>query len=219
MYVNQSIQRPQGVNVFGSCLIRVEPDYASLRFSVSSVCPEPREALEQTRGAAERAREVLARHEVAGRDIRASHVTLSQWYVGQGEARNAVGYRAQIGYQVMLRELADVEPLLLDVVAAGAREIEGVSYKSSRLREIRNEARAGAVAAARAKAEVYASAASLRVGKALHIEDVNPDDLSRRSHLPDVDLADSDDADAPRGEAAGSIVVAGAVMACFALID
>ncbi len=219
MYVTQSIQRPHGVNVFGSCLIRVDPDYASVRFSVSAVCPEPRDALEQTHGAADRARKVLARHQVAMREVRSSRVSLSEWYEGQGEARRAVGYRAQVGFQVLIRDLGVVEPFLLDVVAAGARQIESVSYKSSRLKEIRSDARAGAVAAARAKAEVYATAAERHVGKALHIEDVNPDDLNRRSHMPDVDLADHAESDASGGDPGGSIVVAGAVMACFALID
>jgi uncharacterized protein YggE len=217
MYINQSIHRPQGVNVFGSCLIRVDPDYASVRFSVWNVCPEPRDALDQTHAGSERARQALAKHQVAPRDIRSSRVSLVQWYQGQGEARVPVGYRAQIGFQVLVRDLARVEALLLDVVAAGAREIDGVSYKTSRLKTIRAEARAGAVSAARSKAEVYAGAAGRHVGQALHIEDVNPDDFVRRSHMPDIEVLDPDESE--RGDAAGSIVIAGAVMACFALVD
>jgi uncharacterized protein YggE len=217
MYVNQSIQRPVGVNVFGSRLIRVEPDYASLRFSVSSTRPEPKEALEETHAAADRSRQVLNAKKVDRRDVRASRVTLFQWHEGQNENRRAVGYRSQIGFQVFVRDLTTVEPLLLELVAAGAREIESVAYKTSRLQEIRKEARAAAIAAAKAKAEVYAQAAGQRVGKALHIEDINPDDFGRRSHLPDLDLSE-DDPDAPN-DVAGSIVVAAAVMACFALVD
>jgi uncharacterized protein YggE len=217
MYVNQSIQRPLGINVFGSRLIRVEPDYSSVRFSVTSTHLEPKDALAETHAAADRARQVLGRAHVSSRDVRASRVSLLQWHEGQGETRRAVGYRAHIGFQVFVRDLGSVEPLLLELVSAGAREIDSVTYKTSRLAEIRAEARAGAMAAARAKAEVYAKAAGQRVGKALHIEDINPDDFGRRSHLPDLDLSE-DDPDS-QSDIAGSIVVAAAVMACFALVD
>jgi uncharacterized protein len=217
MYVNQSIQRPLGVNVFGSRLIRVEPDYASVRFTVTSTHPEPKDALAETRAAADRARQVLGTRQVKSRDVRASRVSLFQWHEGQGDSRRAVGYRAQIGFQVFVRDLNSVEPLLLELVHAGAKEIESVSYKTSRLVEIRADARAGAMAAARAKAEVYAKAGGQRVGKVLHIEDINPDDIGRRSHLPDLDLSEDEPDSAT--EVAGSIVVAAAVMACFALVD
>jgi uncharacterized protein YggE len=217
MYVNQSLHHPIGVNVFGSRLVRVDPDYASIRFSVSSTRPEPKDALEETHAAHERSRAVLAARHVNPHDVRSSRVSLFQWFEGQGDARKAVGYRAQIGSQVFVRSLPTVEPILLELVAAGAREIESVAYKTSRLLEIRAEARAGAVAAARAKAEVYATAAGQRVGKVLHLEDINPDEFGRRSHLPDLDLSE-DDPDSP-SQATGSIVVAAAVMACFALVD
>jgi uncharacterized protein YggE len=103
-------------------------------------------------------------------------------------------------------------------VDAGAHVIDSVSYKTSRLRELRAEARKGAVEAALSKAEVYASAAGLDIGKALHIEDINPEEIAQRSHMPDVDLAEHDEADAPGADGPGSIVVAAAVMVCFALV-
>ena len=70
--------------------------------------------------------------------------------------------------------------------------------------------------AARAKAEQYAAAAGTKIGAPIHIEDVNPDEISRRSHLPDVDLSAEDgDVDAHNP---GSITVAGAVLVCFAIV-
>lgn len=88
-----------------------------------------------------------------------------------------------------------------------------------RLREVRSDARARAVQAARVKAEELARAAGARLGATLHIEDINADDLGRRSHYPDIDLAQHDEA-GPAAEAhsPGSITVAAAVMVCFALL-
>jgi len=89
--------------------------------------------------------------------------------------RRVVGYRADVGFRVRLRDVSLVEAVLVEAVAAGAHEIRSVAYETSRLRELREDARRGAVAAARRKAEVYCEAAGCRVGSVLHIEDVDPD--------------------------------------------
>ena len=217
MFVNQSIQRPHGVTVFGSCMIRAEPDYASLRFSVIAVAARPREAIEQAQARTRQVRQVLAGAAVAERDLQSSRVALELAFEGYGVERREIGYRATTAFQVFVRDLGRVEPLLVDVVDAGALAIESVSYKTSRLKRLRKEARRGAVAAARAKAEVYAHAADVQLGRVLHIEDVNPDSLAQRSHSPDIDLtehAEGDDEPSP----AGSLVVAAAAMVCFALV-
>ncbi len=219
MYVNQSIQRPNGVNVFGSALIRVDPDYASLRFSVTRVMTRPKEAFDAAREGAHAVRAALARLGVSERDTRASEVSLEEAFDGPYNQQRKVGYRAQVAFHALVRDLALVEPVLVSVVDAGADRIQSVHPKSSRLKELRREARERAVRSARAKAEEYAAAAGARLGAVLHIEDVNPDETSRRSHAPDVDLSEHDEA-AVRVEAInpGGIVIAGAVMACFALV-
>lgn len=86
-----------------------------------------------------------------------------------------VGYQCQAVFAVESRALDDVEPLLVDVVAAGANEIEGVDFDVIAKRELRAEARRKAVVAARAKADLYAEAAGVRVGAVLHLEDVDPE--------------------------------------------
>jgi len=74
------------------------------------------------------------------------------------------GYQCQAAFAVEARALDDVEPLLLDLVAAGANQIDAVDFDVTAKRELRVEARRRAVAAARAKAELYAAAADVRVG-------------------------------------------------------
>jgi len=218
MYANQSIHRPAGINVFGSCLIRVEPDYASLRFSVQRVAEHPKAAFEEARSASRAVRERLAAAGVSDSAVRTSNVSLDQAFEGYGESRRAIGYRAYMGFQVTLEPLDRLEETLISVVGAGANHIESVGYKTRRLRDLRASARKGAVEAARAKAEVYASAAGARVGPAVHIEDMNPEELTRRSHMPDVDLTEHDESSSSGADNPGSIVVAAAVMACFTLL-
>lgn len=219
MYVNQSIQRPHGVTVFGSSLTRVDPDYASLRFAVGRVLAKPKEAFAAAREGAAAVRKVLRELGVADRDVRASDVSLEEAWEGYNQDRRMVGYRATVAFHAIVRDFALVEPVLVGVVDAGADRITSVHPKTSRLRELRRDARMRAVEAARAKAEDYVKAAGATLGAVLHLEDVNPEDTSRRSHMPDVDLTAHDDA-TTGGEAQnpGGIVIAGAVMACFAIV-
>ena len=70
--------------------------------------------------------------------------------------------------------LDDVQQLLIDVVAAGANEIDGVDFDVTSKPDLRAEARRQAVAAARHKAALYAEAAGARLGPVVHIDDVDP---------------------------------------------
>jgi uncharacterized protein YggE len=75
------------------------------------------------------------------------------------------------------------EAFLVEVVAAGVNEVGDVQFDVKVKRELRAQARKAAVVAAREKAEVYAEAAEVRVGRVLHITDVDSDGLRTfRSH-------------------------------------
>jgi len=217
MYVNQSIQRPAGITAFGSALLRVDPDYASLRFAVTRLAAKPKDAFDEARRGAEAVRAALRAMQVDSRDVRVSELTLAEEYVGFNETRRMAGYRASASFHAFVRDFARVEPVLVSVVDAGADRIFSVHHKSSRVREHRAEARTRAVHAARAKAEGYAAAAGCKLGAPIHVEDVNPDDISRRSHLPEVDLSAEEVETEPSNP--GAIAIAGAVLVCFAIIN
>lgn len=216
MYVNQSITRPGGVNAFGSCLLRVSPDHVSVRFAVNRVAAHPREAFALVRAAATSVRECVRALGVADGDVAASATSLAEAFEGDYQHRRKVGYLGSVQFHAIVRAPAALEPLLVAVVDVGADTIVSVHAKTSRLRELRAEARASAVRAARAKAESLAAAAGARLGAVLHLEDINPEDTSRRSHAPDIDLT-GDDPEVAGAHDPGAITIAAAVMACFAL--
>jgi uncharacterized protein YggE len=90
-----------------------------------------------------------------------------------GESR-FTGYRARVEISVQLKQLDDLEKVASGLVEAGANEIEAIDFQTSRLKELRAEARTLAMAAAREKAALYARAAEVRLGRVIHIQDVNP---------------------------------------------
>ncbi|HEY1958423.1 MAG TPA: SIMPL domain-containing protein [Polyangiaceae bacterium] len=217
--MEQSIHRALGVNVFGSHLIRVDPDYATLDLAVTRLAPAPEPAFVDARRGAESLRKVLGERSLPERDVRTSQITLAQEFEHLGGARKFLGYRARIDFRIVLDDVARTEEILIAAVEHGADVIQRVSFGTRKLREVRARAREAAFAAAKTKAELYAKAAGIRLGTVLHIEDVNPEEAGRRgysSHAPDVDLA-SDDDRTSSAYAPGAIVVSAAVMACFAI--
>jgi hypothetical protein len=152
------------------------------------------------------------------RDVRTSQLALRTATEFQGGQHRSIGFLAHVGFQVVMDDFDRVETVLAGALEAGANTIERVVWKTRRLREIRADARAKAFAHARAKAEVYAGAAEVRLGNVLHVEDLNPEE-TRRGHsnyVADLDLSDQDvDRTASNP---GSIVVTAAVMVCFAIL-
>jgi uncharacterized protein len=75
-----------------------------------------------------------------------------------------------------------IEEILTGIVNAGGDTINSVTFGTSQLKSLRREMRQEAVQEALIKAEVYAKAANITLGKIIHIEDVNPDD-SQSLHM------------------------------------
>jgi uncharacterized protein len=217
--IHQSIHRPAGVNVYGSYLVRVDPDFAMLDFSVNATEVTARLAFAKAREAAAAVRTFIGTANIPDPDVRTSQMSLKQTYEHQGGRQHAIGFTATIGFQVMMEALDRVELLLAGAVEAGANQVDRVAFRTSRMREVRAEARRQAFGNARAKAELFVAAAGVKLGQVLHVEDVNPEELGGRhsAYAPDLDLAEVESVRAPTNP--GSIVVNAAVMVCFSILS
>ncbi|HEX5245353.1 MAG TPA: SIMPL domain-containing protein [Tepidisphaeraceae bacterium] len=180
---NKPIQIDQpGVTVFGSWMMRVQPDSATVQAGVSRIAAEPKTAFAEARAAAGEVQKFLKDAGPFG-DFGSSRITLAQeTRFVQGEHR-FIGYQARIGYSLVVRELDRLEEILVGLVAAGANELNSMSFESSRLKELRAQARKAAIAAAREKAELYCSAAGVSLGAVRAIVDNNPEVASSGMHV------------------------------------
>lgn len=187
-----TIQSPFGVSVFGSALLRVSPDSASIIADITRLEQKPSDAFAKARKASQSVVEYLRHASVS--EFGASRVSLSQdmRYVG-GETR-FMGYKARISFGVVLRSLDRVDEVISGLVDAGTNEIGSISFQTSRLREFRAEVRRLAIQAAKEKAQVYSEAAGVALGEVLHIQDVNPQVLQGRSegHVKREPVVDND---------------------------
>lgn len=212
MLLHQQIASPFGITVFGSSIVRTTPDIAVIHFSVSEVKPTPREAFQAVRQIAQRVQAFLSSAQV--KEAGSSNINLNEEYRHQGGVSKIIGYRTSVQFQVTLSDLNRLEDILTGVVDAGANKIHSVSYQTTRLKEIRAEARTQAILAAREKAEIYCKAAGVGLGEVIHIEDVNPDQLRGNEGHARFAAAAGEQAEAQAFDPT-SIVVSGAVLVAF----
>ena len=171
----QMIERPWGVTAYGTASVQALPDLVRVRFKIINREPTPSAAFDVASAAVSAVRTALRGHGVPDSAVKASRLNLATATEYIDGTNRSAGYRCVAAFSVESTYLDGVQQLLVDLVAAGANEIEGVDFDVTTKRALRAEARRKAVAAARAKAELYAEAAGIRLGAVLHIEDVDVD--------------------------------------------
>jgi uncharacterized protein YggE len=209
----QMVERPWGITALGAASVKAEPDLVRVRFKVTRTEQTPAAAFEAARAAVQAVRSSLREHGIGDAAVEGSRLDLKTAYEYVDGTRKFSGYQCQAAFSVGSRALDDVESMLVDIVAAGANEIEGVDFDVAAKRELRAEARRKAVAAARAKAELYAEAAGVRVGALLHLEDVDPEQQSASRYRSHAEAA----ATTAQDLAPGHIVVSAAVILGYAV--
>jgi uncharacterized protein YggE len=204
-----------GVHVFGSAVIRVEPDLVSLQFGVGRQAAKTRDALREAQQAALAVRAFLTKAGVS--DVASSRLTLSQTTEYKDGKPRPTGYYAKFTFNVILTDLTKMEEVLVGVVDAGVNEIGSTEFRTTRLKELRMEARRRAVASAREKAENYCRAAGVTLGPVTAIEDQRPESLSGNYEQNTSREEPTDDSATTRALAPNAIPVGAAVSVTFAL--
>jgi uncharacterized protein YggE len=157
-------------------------------------------------------------HKAGVKDYGSSRVTLSQEFRYANGEHKFVGYQAKIEFNVVLREMDKVDAVLSGLIAAGANTLASVTFQTTRLKELRADARRRAVVAARQKAELYCAAAGVAIGPVLAIEDVNPELLSGRNEVHTYrEAAPVDDPGEPGAIDPGAIAVGAAVNVIYGI--
>jgi uncharacterized protein len=216
---NQSIEHPVGVSVYGSAVLRTEPDRAVAEVGIARVASTAKAAFSETGKAAEAVGRSIRRNNLTPDAVEVSRVVLTTAYEGFGNTQKFIGYRARVTFRIVIDHLDRVEKVLTDAVEAGANEVTSVKYLTTRLAELRAQARREAVAAARRKAEIYCEAAGIALGHVLHIEDVNPDSMAHRGGHAEAAGPDGQDDEAALGALkSGSLVVSAAVMMTWGIL-
>lgn len=109
---------------------------------------------------------------VEARDIQTARLSIypQQDANKAGKAR-IIGFQATNHVNVRLRDMTKIATVLDHMITAGANEISGISFAVADEFAALDAARRQAVADARRKAEIYAQAAGVRLGRAVMIQE------------------------------------------------
>jgi uncharacterized protein YggE len=149
------------------------PDIATIGAGVVTTAPTAAAALEQNSRQMASVLAALKRAGIADRDIQTSSVSLFPDYRQQQDNSppQITGYRASNEVRVRFRDVAATGRILDVLVAQGANQINGPSLGIENSDSAMDEARTKALAAARARAELYARALGKRVARVLEVSE------------------------------------------------
>jgi uncharacterized protein len=148
------------------------PDLAIIRAGVTTQAATAAAALAENAARMTRVTAALRRAGVAPRDLATAQVSLQpQYRYGENVPPVITGYQATNTLSVRFRDVGRAGPVLDALVAEGANQIDGPQLTLSAPDAALDEARTDAVRRARAKAELYARAAGLRVERVVSIEE------------------------------------------------
>lgn len=150
--------------------VKIAPDMAEVRSGVVTQAATAGDALAQNRTRMERAVQAITDSGIPKKDIQTSNLTLNPEYrYEDGQQPQITGYRAENQVRITMRSLEDAGRVLDALVAVGANQLSGPDFMVEDREDALNAARQDAVQKARARAELYAAAAGMSVGRIVSI--------------------------------------------------
>jgi uncharacterized protein len=153
------------LNVSGHGEARQRPDIALISAGVVSHAATADAALAANTAAMKSVMAVLKEAGIEDKDIQTSNFSVQPRYeYGDNQPPRLLGYDVQNTVSLALRDLGKIGAVLDKLVSAGANQISGVSFDVADQAAALDEARNRAVADAKHRAEVYATAAGITLG-------------------------------------------------------
>lgn len=164
----------RSITVTGTGTVSAPPDMATIHTGVVTQAETATNALKDNNAAMASIMRVLKQHDVAAKDVQTSSFSVSPIYKRDDRGRQLPeidGYRVQNQVRVRVRDLARLGAVLDALVQAGSNQISGISFDVDEKSGLLNQARSRAIRDALSRAEVYAQAAGVRVGRVLQISE------------------------------------------------
>ena len=172
LYAQQPQSPPEGrIVVVGAGSVHVPPDNARIRGGVTTRARTVKEASEANSKIMGAITAALLDSGVAQTDIRTSRFSVQPVYAPAqpGVEPRLSGYSVSNQVEVLIRQIAKVGDILERLVNAGATDVGNIEFLNSDRSNILDQAREAAVADARHKAELYARASGVSLGRVLTI--------------------------------------------------
>lgn len=172
--VDDNDEKRRTIRVAGQGKSSAVPDMATIQTGVVTQSESANEALQSNSSAVEKMMVKLKELEISDKDMQTSQFSIQPVYErgphGQ-QKPNVIGYRVSNQLRVRVRDLSKLGALLDQLVLTGSNKISGISFGVDDSKKVINEARVEAIKDAITRAELYAKAAGVAVGKVLTIDE------------------------------------------------
>ncbi|NHN24888.1 SIMPL domain-containing protein [Flavobacterium jejuense] len=156
------------VTVSGEGKIKVTPDEAIITVGVEYTGQDATEVKKKNDETVDQVIKTIKKNGIPVSDFQSQRISLYKNYDYQTKKNN---YVASQTISIHLKDLSKYEALMVDLVNSGINQIQGVEFKSSKLKQYETEARKKAVLDAKMKAEDYVVVLGQKIGKAILISD------------------------------------------------
>src|SRR5436305_4804102 len=148
------------------------PDIAIISAGVVSRSPTATGALQDAADRMQRVLAALKRAGVENRDVQTSNISLNPEYrYVENQPPQLTGYTASNQLTIRFRDIRNSGKILDALVSQGANQINGPSLTIDKPEAALDEARARAVAAGRARAELYARSLGMRIVRVVSVSE------------------------------------------------
>jgi uncharacterized protein len=173
-FADGSTQRQDGViSVSGEGAVHALPDGAMILAGVATIAPTAREAMQLNANTMTAVIAAAKSAGIADTDLQTSDLALQPQYSDKTTKSEVkiVAYQVISHLSVRVRGRDQAGGLIDTVVNAGANQLYGLTFEVLELDDYADRARQAAVADARRKAELYAHAAGVRLGRLVSLSE------------------------------------------------
>jgi uncharacterized protein len=168
---DKDTQRAVSVSATGS--VAAEPDVAYVTAGVVAEADTAREAIARNNAAMAKVLAGLKSAGVAAKDLQTTALNVEPRYTQAKDGRPATinGYRVANQVRLTVRDVRKLGDLLDQAITLGANQINRIGFDVANAETIKDEARKQAMANARRRAELYATAAGVKLGPVMRISE------------------------------------------------
>mgnify|MGYP000379914651 CR=1 FL=1 len=159
------------ISITGTASIDAKPDLATINAGVESTGPTARDALTANSRQMNAVFEAIESLGIEDRDVGTSNFNISQHWRHGPEGSKPDGYRVSNQVSLRLRDVSRVGEVLDALTTAGVNQAGNIQFEVENADTLLDEARSEAVGKARKRAELYAAAAGVTLGKVMNISE------------------------------------------------
>lgn len=183
------------INVAGEGKIKAVPDQAFISVSIDTKGNKAADVKRDNDAVVEKVVQAIKKHKLPKEDVQTKRISLNPVYDYE---KKKYSYSATQTIEILLKDLNQYDALMESLIDAGVNRVSNVEFRSSKVEQLKSEARKEAMREAKRKAEDYVSVlGSQKIGKALTISD-NTQVYYPMQGMYEMKAARADDGGAPR---------------------